>query len=513
MRPRPTLRRIAAVGALAAAAWWMLIGTAAAHGVGGRLDLPVPLWQLAWAASFAVAASFVVLGMFWDTPKFRAAAAGKILPKPFQQACRVQAAAVRALGLLALAVLLYAGLAGNTNPSVNIAPVAIYIIFWVGLQVVSVLVGDVWLHLSPFSTLADGSARLWARLRGQPLEAERGAGSTGCEISGSSARPWTERPVSAANKSGDHNSSPRAPDTNSGSLSADADRGAGNHWWAVAAIFGFVWLELAFHDSTEIRVLGVYLAAYTVVLLAGAAVFGRGWLHDAEGFGVLFTKLSAMAPLHRDGGALRLRAPLAGLAVLPIKRGSVAFILVVLGSTTFDGFSRSSVWLDVAAERTGWELTAVNTVGLVFVIFAVFVLYRAAIAGMSAITGDTERELADVFAPSLLPIAAAYTIAHYFSYLLLEGQQIIAHISDPFGRGRDLFGTATYQVDYTAISTDTIAWTQTAAIAVGHVLAVAVAHDRAVERWPRRLAMRSQYPMLAVMICYTVIGLLLLLGA
>ena len=463
MRPRPTLRRIAAVGALAAAAWWMLIDTAAAHGVGGRLDLPVPLWQLAWAASFAVAASFVALGMFWGTPKFRAAAAGKVLPKPFQQACRVQAAVVRTVGLIALGVLLYAGLAGNTNPSVNIAPVAIYIIFWVGLQVVSVLVGDVWLHLSPFSTLADGSARMWARLRG--------------------------------------------------SLSADADRGSGNHWWAVAAIFGFVWLELAFHDSTDIRVLGVYLAAYTVALLAGAAVFGRGWLHDAEGFGVLFTKLSAMAPLHRDGGALRLRAPLAGLAALPIKRGSVAFILVVLGSTTFDGFTRSSVWLDVAAERTGWELTAVNTVGLVFVIFAVFVLYRAAIAGMSAITGDTERELADVFAPSLLPIAAAYTIAHYFSYLLLEGQQIIAHISDPFGRGRDLFGTATYQVDYTAISTDTIAWTQTAAIAVGHVLAVAVAHDRAVERWPRRLAMRSQYPMLAVMICYTVIGLLLLLGA
>ena len=460
---RGTLRRILAVGALAAAAWWASIGTAAAHGVGGRLDLPVPLWQLAWAASFAVAASFVALGMFWDTPKFRAAAAGRILPKPFQHACKVQAALVRTLGLLALGVLLYAVLAGNTNPSVNIAPVAVYIIFWVGLQIVSVLVGDVWLHLSPFSTLADGSARLWARLRSQPA--------------------------------------------------ADDDRGAGNQWWAVAAMFGFVWLELAFHDNTDIRVLGVYLAAYTVALLVGAAVFGRGWLHDAEGFGVLFTKLSAMAPLHRGGDALRLRVPLAGLAVLPIKRGAVAFILVVLGSTTFDGFTRSSIWLDVAAERTGWELTAVNTVGLVFVIFAMFVLYRAAIAGMAAITGDTERELADVFAPSLLPIAAAYTIAHYFSYLLLEGQQIIAHISDPFGRGRDFFGTATYQVDYTAISTDTIAWTQTAAIAVGHVLAVAVAHDRAVERWPRRLAMRSQYPMLAVMICYTVIGLLLLLGA
>ena len=455
--------RTLAAAALAAAGLWAWADPAAAHGVGGRTDLPVPAWQLAWAASFAVAASFVALGMFWDTPKFRSAAAGRRLSGPLQRACRVQSLVVGAIGLLALAVLLYAGLAGNTNPSVNIAPVAVYIVFWVGLQVVSVLVGDVWSHMNPFRSIADASARLWGRLRSRPVP--------------------------------------------------DADRGAGNEWWAVAAIFGFVWLELAFHDNGEPRVLGIYLAAYTVALLVGAAAFGRGWLRDAEGFGVLFTKLSAMAPLHRDGGSLRLRAPLAGLAALPMRRGSVAFILVVLGSTTFDGFTRSSIWLDIAAERTGWGLTAVNTVGMVFIIFVVAVLYRAAIAAMAAVTGDTERELAEVFAPALLPIAAAYTVAHYFSYLLLEGQQIIALVSDPFGRGRDFFGTATYLVDFTLISTDAIAWTQTAAIAVGHVLAVAVAHDRAVERWPRRLAVRSQYPMLAVMICYTVIGLLLLLGA
>jgi len=454
---------LGAASALAAAAVWVWAGPAAAHGVGGRTDLPVPAWQLAWAASFAVAASFVALGMFWDSPKFGSAAAGRVLPGPLQRACRVQSRVVGAFGLVALGVLLYAGLAGNTNASVNIAPITVYIVFWVGLQVVSVLVGDVWSHMNPFRVLADGSARLWARIRRRPA--------------------------------------------------ADADRGAGNEWWAVAAIFGFVWLELAFYDSAEPRVLGAYLAAYTAALLVGAAVFGRGWLRDAEGFGVLFTKLSAMAPLHRDGGSLRLRAPLAGLAALPVRRGSVAFILVVLGSTTFDGFTRSSIWLDIAAGRTGWELTAVNTVGIVFVIFVVAVLYRAAIAAMAAVTGDTERELSEVFAPSLLPIAAAYTVAHYFSYLVLEGQQIIALVSDPFGRGRDFFGTATYLVDFTLISTDAIAWIQTGAIAVGHVLAVAVAHDRAVERWPRRLALRSQYPMLGVMICYTVIGLLLLLGA
>ena len=476
-RGRSSRRRLAAVAALASALVLVQASPSAAHGVGGRLDLPVPAWQLAWAASFAVAASFVALGMFWEEPRLRAAAAGRSLPRSAQRAGRLLAPLARIAGLLALGVLIYAGLWGNANASVNIAPVAIYIVFWVGLQVVSALLGDVWRALNPFTTLADAGANLGARFK---------------------ARPGVD------------------PMPNADSVSG-ADRGAGNQWWAVAAVFSFLWLELAYHHNAEPRVLGAYLAAYTAVLLLGAAVFGRGWARDADGFGVLFTKLAGMAPLHRDdergGGGLRLRLPLAGLAALPEKRGAVAFILVVLGSTTFDGFTRSGIWLDVAADRTGWALTAVNTVGLVFVIFAVFVLYRAAIAAMAAITGDGERDLAELFVPSLIPIAAAYMVAHYFSYLLLEGQQIIAMVSDPFGRGWDLFGTAGHRVDYTLVSTDAIAWIQTAAIAVGHVLGVAVAHDRAVERWPRRLAMRSQYPMLAVMILYTIIGLLLLLGA
>ena len=486
---RRACRRSLAVGASAGALLLVSAPPAAAHGVGGRLDLPVPAWQLVWAASFVVAASFVALGMFWDNPKLQAAATGRSLPKPIQQAARMLAWLARVAGLCLLAVVLFAGLWGNTNPSVNIAPVAVFIIFWVGLQVLSVVAGDVWRELNPFHAIADNTARVWARVKGRAM--------------------------------------------------SQPDRGAGNQWWAVAAVFGFVWLELAFHDSSEPRVLGIYVLVYTCALLAGAARFGRGWVRDAEGFGVLFTKFAAIAPLHRSGGGWtagqphvgyspdagidtagrhdrgtwKLRPPLTGLATEPVKRGSVAFILVVLGSTTFDGFSRSSIWLDVAAQRTGWGLTVVNTVGLVFVIFVVLVLYRAAIAAMAAITADGERELAGIFVPSLIPIAAAYTVAHYFSYLLLEGQQAIALASDPFGKGWDLFGTATNQVDYTVISTDTIAWIQTAAIAVGHVLGVVVAHDRAVERWPRRLAMRSQYPMLAVMILYTVIGLLLLLGA
>ena len=87
-----------------------------------------------------------------------------------------------------------------------------------------------------------------------------------------------------------------------------------------------------------------------------------------------------------------------------------------------------------------------------------------------------------MFGPTLVPIAAAYAVAHYFSLLVLEGQRMIIRISDPAGRGWDLFGTVDYAIDWTLVSTDTIAWVQTLAIAVGHVMGVAAAHDVAISR-------------------------------
>jgi len=251
-----------------------------------------------------------------------------------------------------------------------------------------------------------------------------------------------------------------------------------------------------------------------VALLGGASYSGRGFVRRADGFGMLLTIFSSVSPLHRDdAGRLRVRAPLAGVARLPVVPGTVAFILVVLGSTTFDGFTRSTTWGRVAGASTGWSLTFLNTFGLVLVIGLVSLAFLGAIRAMSNITGDSEIELADVFGPTLVTIMVAYTVAHYFSLLVLDGQRFIIQVSDPFGRGWDLFGTKDYAINWALVSTGLIAWVQTTAIAVGHVMAVAAAHDRAIGRYGRTTALRSQYPMLAVMIAYTVVGLFILLGA
>lgn len=444
-----------------------------AHGVGGRTDLPIGIWNLVWAASFAVAVSFVALGLFWTESRLGPAAEGAALPPTAQRIGRVLLPPARFLGLVGLAVVGYAALWGNPNPSVNISPIAFFVIFWVGVQIVSAFLGDVWGGFNPFPVLADTGARF--------REATQRADSRLRARAASAPAP----PV-----------------------------GTGNHWWAVAAILSFAWLELAYHDSDSPRAIGAYLAAYTLAMIGGGFVFGRGWGRGADGFGVLFTKIGAMAPLCRDrSGVWRRRPPLAGLSVLEAKPGTVAFVLAVLGSTSFDGFTRSSVWLDIASNRSGWELTAVNTLGLVFVIGIVMVVYRSAIAVMAGLTGRLEAELARAFVPALIPVVVAYSVAHYFSFLVLEGQAVYALLSDPFGMGWNLFGTVEYPVNYTWVSTSAIAWTQTAAIAVGHALGVAVAHDRALELFEsHRLAVRSQYPMLAAMLVYTVAGLFLLLG-
>ena len=328
--------------------------------------------------------------------------------------------------------------------------------FWVGLQVLSALVGDVWWALDPFDTLAGLVAR---------------------------GRSGWRRPCALG------------------------------HWPAAAGLFAFVWLELVHPDAASPRVLAGAIALYAAVVLAGAAYWGRPFVREGEAFAAYFGLLAAMAPLHRDGaGRLRLRPPLAGLASLEVRPGTDALVLVALGSTTFDGLSRTRLWADVLGGRSGWGAVPHATAGLVATIGVVALAYSGSMRLAARVSGRDPLELQARFVHSLVPIALAYAVAHYFLLLVFEGQGAVALASDPLGRGWDLFGTASRAVDYRAVSTTSIALVQVGAIVAGHVAAVVVAHDRSVARFPPALATRTQYLLLGTMVLYTVGGLGLLLG-
>ena len=451
-------RRLAQV-ALLAAALVSVPSPALAHAVGARGDLPLPVWLVGYGASAVLVVSFVALGRLWRHPRLRRLAVGHAVPAPLDTTVRALEWVARAAGVVLFAWVWAAALAGPLATVDNIAPYAVFVILWVGGLVASATVGDVWSRVSPFET----GLAVWRAAVG-----ERG-------------------PVRHLPRLG--------------------------VWPAAGGLLVFGWLELVYPYPSDPRSVGVAITLYLVWIVGGMLVAGAGWLRSAELFGALFRVVSAIAPLHRDDtGRLRLRPPLVGLADLPTPPGTTALVLVALAITTFDGVTRQVWWEDgLLATRSGWEAVPVATAGLLVTTAVVSGLYAWAMRQTARETGGETTALMAAYAPSLVPIALGYAVAHYFSLLVFEGQRIFILASDPFGLGWDLFGTAGAEVDFTVISTTALAWVMAGAIVLGHLAGVLLAHERTLEA-PQERAGRGQVALLVVMVTYTVGGLVLLLG-
>ena len=145
-----------------------------------------------------------------------------------------------------------------------------------------------------------------------------------------------------------------------------------------------------------------------------------------------------------------------------------------------------------------------NVGGLVAMCLLVALTYTAAVRLGGVRTAGT-------FLGSLVPIALAYVVAHYFSLLVIQGQDTLRLVSDPLGRGWDLLGSAGYQPDRGLLRPHVVWYVQVSALVVGHVLGLVVAHDRALAlAGTMRRALRSQYAMLGLMVLYTVGGMWIL---
>jgi hypothetical protein len=452
--------------------------TPLAHGIGVVRDLPIPAAYFFVGAAVVLGVSFVLLFYLWRRPLLEAHEGGRKLPQGLSalilsRAVRVLLGAFSA-GLLILT--LATALFGTTVELLNFAPTFVLVIFWVGLPLLSIVLGNVWSVLSPWRAIADAS--VWIM-----------------ELGGKQAGPvldWTGRM---------------------------------GRYPAAAALFAFVTLELAHPQPSYPRTLGIAVALYTYWALAGMAVYGRdSWTRYGEGFAVAFGLLARMSPFAVRDGSVHVRWPFSGLAGDDRIAGTLFFVAVLLGSTSFDGFSRSRTWQDMLAElrveladssqRTvDLATTLVNVGGLAFFVAAVLATYLAAVAAAEKL-GGIRRSLVPDFVLPLVPIAAAYLIAHYFRFFLIQGQFIITLASDPFGRGWDLFGTADFAPNLNPVTAETTWYVQVAALVVGHVVGLAVAHDRAVVVFPeRRRALEAQLPMLALMVLYTLGGMWLLTRA
>jgi len=479
------VRRLLAGTLAGSVAWLIFPGAALAHGLILHVDLPIPQWLFAWAAAVVLVVSFVALATLWPAPRLAA-----IRDRPLWRYPGWLEPICGAIGIGALVLIVYAGIWGSQITISNITPVWVYVIFWVGLAFASILFGDAFRPFNPWRAIARLVAWIARRtsseaFAGEPLHYP----------------DWLGR------------------------------------WPAVAGLVGYAWLELVYGQTSDSvpQLLAFLALGYAAVQLIGMSFFGiEVWTERADAFAVFYDFLGRMAPLRwqRDaggrGGEVYLRPPFVGALSLDLLPGTIPMVLAMIGTTSFDGFSNSSVWLNAnglfydfqslfksVGLAGNLDLTAdllAGTLGLLLMLLVISGFFRLGILGMRSIGAQYDTQgLTRSFAHTLLPIAIAYFVAHYFSLLVFSGQLLVPLISDPLGSGANIFGTANWQPNYNILSGNFLWYVQVAALVTGHAAGITLAHDRALTLYSdQRDAVRSQYWMLTVMVGFTCLGLWIL---
>lgn len=440
-----------------------MTGTLLAHGVSSREDLPIPFAYALTGAAVALLVSFLALGLLWREPRLDPDRAGWPLPRGLERVLdgRPVRVGLRLLGVVLTAYVVLAAVFGKDD-ALNPTAGVVYVLFWIGIPMVSVVLGPVWRLLNPIRSVH--AALSWL-LRTRPQDG------------------LARLPESVG------------------------------YWPAAASLLAFAWLELVAPDNDTLPVLRTFFAAYLAVHLLAATYFGSAWFARGDGFEVYSTLVGRLSPLGRRGdGRLVLRNPLEGVAGTPVAPGLFAVVGVLLGSTAYDSFSNSPWWIS-HVQDSPLSVRMTETLGLLAVVGLVTGAFTAATAVSGRGVPGGSRRFVGQFAHTIVPIVVGYLVAHYWSLLVLVGQQTMIRLSDPLGTGADWLGTADRGVDGRLADPNLVAVIQVAAVVTGHVLGVVLAHDRAVRLLPRRSAVAGQVPLLVVMVCYTVGGLYLLFAA
>jgi hypothetical protein len=453
-----------------------------AHALVARKDLPIPAWLFAWGASIVLIISFFALSAAWRKPRFEEERwrplnegfSKALLSIPMQVLCG-------AIGVFFLGFSIYAGLKGTEAPDRNFALTFLYVTAWLGFPLFSVIFGDVFRPFNPWRAVARVIGGAFTLIAGQPPA---------------------------------HLKYPQRL----------------GRWPAAITLLAVVWLEVVYGASGGVAVglsphsAGVAALIYTLYTLMMMTLFGvETWCQQGEVFSVYFGMFSQLGAFGVQDGRLGRRLPLSASTHWATVPGSAAVVIASIASTSFDGaqegaFKNAIIQTFEWLAETGLNLTAslrlADTIFMLLTFAGVGLVYLIGVRGMATVRGAPPRDkLRAGFAHTLIPIAFAYLVAHYFSLFVFQEQaQFTYLLSDPLGTATtDLFGTASEGINFKILSANAIWYVQVGALVIGHVVGLTLAHDRATAYWgDYKQAARSQYWMLAVMVAFTCFGLYLL---
>ncbi|HYW24024.1 MAG TPA: hypothetical protein VE953_07650 [Terriglobales bacterium] len=460
--------------------------------VGSPYVLPLPLTTFQWAGAAVVGISFVMMTTFASHrtgptairyPRREVAALNWV---PGNSLLHTVGGFVGVVGLLTVIVI---GLFGPTDPTHNMAVYLTWVYLWAGMAVVTGLVGPIWDVINPFVAVD----RIVTRIRQRNAAARTDAESADAALAAPAARP-----------------------------AADPLAHLGI-WPAVGLFFLFGLFDVTGVSTNRPWSMALLALAYTVFTVAGMQRAGAGpWLAHVEFFSVLFAILRRFAPLDVRNGRVYLRPMGAGLLDrMDAGWDWVAFVILMLSTLAFDAILTTSVWdAVVSVTRPWWSqlgtliglhvLQGLAFVALTLVFLGAFVVCMELVVYFATIQVDS-LSTATVFALTLVPIAFVYNAAHNYASLVVQSQQVIPLLADPFGRGWHLLPTGGYQPSLLLAASALVWYVQVVLIVTGHVIAMYLAHLRAGERFrAAQGVLLSQYPILVLMVVYTMTSLWIL---
>lgn len=430
-------------------------GVVSAHEVGGsRFEAPLPLTLLFAGAGVTVAVTALWLGISARQPTVPTATRLLTLSARATRGLTV----VARFGFFTLVVLaVFWGLFGKQAGAENPATLFSWWVWLKGIAIVSLLAGSPWRILSPWRTLYAGLSSL----EGRKLR-------------------LATYPTQLA------------------------------QW---PAVVGFLLVVGIFENLTAIprnpQATATFVLGYTLVMVVGGVYYGETWFERADFFAVLYRLFGRVSPFHishTDDGTARieLRRPWAGCLESAGDLSLVAFIIATVYTVSFDGFTSTPEFQTLS---TGLRSALGGNVNSILFVagFLGFLASYALIVLVITRAGNRNawREAALVFAPTILPIAVAYELAHVYPFVLDNTGQFIALALAGFTAGPAPIISLT---EWLSIP---VFWgSQVVLIVVGHVVAVVAAHGVAIRRYETHtLAQRAHVPLVVLMVGYTVLSL------
>jgi hypothetical protein len=432
------------------------VGVAGAHQIqSSRFTAPIPLSLLFGGAGVTVAATAAWLAITGERSATARVWPTFVIPASIATLARYVARTIFFGGFL---VAIARGFFGPQIAAENFATVFVWAVWFKGVGLLAILIGNPWRVLSPWRTLYNGLARI-----------------EGSDIALFDAYPsWL------------------------------------GYWPAFA---GFVVGIGIFENLTVVprspAATAVVIAGYAAVMVLGAVAFGREWFRRADALAVLYRLFGRVAPVEfvtvDDGYRVVFRPPWTG-CTRPVERfGLVAFVVATVYTVSFDGFTNTPEFQSLLFGLRDLLTTGPGTSVLVYVLglggfIAAFIAVSVAMETVSGSGGW--REAAVAFAPTILPIAAAYEVAHNYPFVVGRLGRLAAIAWSLAVSPMDPLSLLGW------LSIPILWGSQVLLIVAGHIIAVVAAHTVAVERYETlSRARRAHLPLVALMVGYTVLSL------